>query len=230
MRAVRAVFFDIDDTLYDSTRLTTMARRNSITAMIDAGLPEKGEDEVLEALNGVIERFGSNYPRHYDELLKVLGVEWNPKIIAAGVVAYERTKAGYLKPFPEVVPTLLSLKKDFLLGVISNGLAVKQWEKLTWLGLHHFFDSVTTSEEIQKEKPDPGIFSHAMASLKVGATESVMVGDRLGTDIKGAKEAGMVSIRVSKGKYGKERPKDEGEAPDFEVSEISELPEILAGI
>ncbi len=35
---IKAIFFDIDDTLYDSTKLTTMARKNSIKAMIDAGL------------------------------------------------------------------------------------------------------------------------------------------------------------------------------------------------
>ncbi|MDP6459336.1 MAG: haloacid dehalogenase, partial [Candidatus Hydrothermarchaeota archaeon] len=35
---IKGVFFDIDDTLYDSTKLATMARRNSIQARIDAGL------------------------------------------------------------------------------------------------------------------------------------------------------------------------------------------------
>jgi putative hydrolase of the HAD superfamily len=230
MCAVKAVFFDIDDTLYDSTTLTTMARRNSISAMVDAGLPEKNEEKVFDELQKIIAKFGSNYPRHYDELLKALKVEWNPKIIASGVVAYERTKAGYLRPFPEVVPTLLALKKRYLLGVISNGLAVKQWEKLTWLGLHHLFDSVTTSEDIKMEKPEPGIFTHAMDSLGVGPSTSVMVGDRLDTDIRGAKEAGMISVRIAKGKYGLEKPKDPGETPDFEITEIWELPEILAGI
>jgi putative hydrolase of the HAD superfamily len=107
---LKAIFFDIDDTLYDSSKLTAMARMNSIKAMIDSGLPEKDENKVYKILEGIIAKFGPNYGKHYDELLRELGLKWDPKIIAAGVVAYEHTKVGYLKPFPGVIPTLLELK------------------------------------------------------------------------------------------------------------------------
>jgi len=223
---VLAVFFDIDDTLYDSTKLTTTARRNSIRAMIDAGL--KGdEDEIFEILQKIIKKYGSNYPKHYDELLKELGFPWNPKIIAAGVVAYEHTKAGFLKPFPGVVPTLLKLKNKYKLGVISNGLAVKQWEKLVALGLHHFFEVVVTSQEVGYEKPQKEIFEIAIKKLKLKPEQCVMVGDRLDIDIAGAKLAGMKTIRIKKGKYAKMKPSKEDEKPDYEIKEFEELLDIL---
>jgi putative hydrolase of the HAD superfamily len=222
---VLAVFFDIDDTLYDSTKLTTTARRNSIRAMIDAGL--KGdEDEIFEILQKIIKKYGSNYPKHYDELLKELGLPWNPKIIAAGVVAYEHTKAGFLKPFPGVVPTLLKLKNKYKLGVISNGLAVKQWEKLVALGLHHFFDVVVTSQEVGYEKPKKEIFEIGIKKLKLKPEQCIMVGDRLDIDIAGAKLAGMKTIRIKKGKYAKMKPSKE-EKPDYEIKEFEELLDIL---
>lgn len=223
---VLAVFFDIDDTLYDSTKLTTTARRNSIRAMIDAGL--KGdEDEIFEILQKIIKKYGSNYPKHYDELLKELGLPWNPKIIAAGVVAYEHTKAGFLKPFPGVVPTLLKLKNKYKLGVISNGLAVKQWEKLVALGLHHFFEVVVTSQEVGYEKPQKEIFEIAIKKLKLKPEQCIMVGDRLDIDIAGAKLAGMKTIRIKKGKYAKMKPSKEEEKPDYEIKEFEELLDIL---
>ncbi|RLG56861.1 MAG: haloacid dehalogenase [Candidatus Hydrothermarchaeota archaeon] len=223
---VLAVFFDIDDTLYDSTKLTTTARRNSIRAMIDAGL--KGdEDEIFEILQKIIKKYGSNYPKHYDELLKELGLPWNPKIIAAGVVAYEHTKAGFLKPFPGVVPTLLKLKNKYKLGVISNGLAVKQWEKLVALGLHHFFEVVVTSQEVGYEKPQKEIFEIAIKKLKLKPEQCIMVGDRLDIDIAGAKLAGMKTIRIKKGKYAKMKPSKEDEKPDYEIKEFEELLDIL---
>ncbi|MFQ6135970.1 MAG: TIGR02253 family HAD-type hydrolase [Candidatus Hydrothermarchaeales archaeon] len=226
---VKGIFFDIDDTLYDSTKLATMARRNSIKAMIDAGLPEKDESKVFDTLEGIIERFGPNYSRHYDELVKELGVNWDPKIIAAGVVAYEHTKMGYLKPFPRVVPTLLDLKKRYKLGVISNGLAIKQWEKLVGLGIHHLFDIVVTSEEQGFEKPDKEIFQHAIEKLGFKPKECVMVGDRIDTDILGASKAEMRTIWVKDQRSAREVPK-ENVKPDFVIEDLSELIEVLQKI
>jgi len=221
---IKAIFFDIDDTLYDSTRLAKMARRNSIKAMIDAGLPIRDEDEAYDILEGLIERFGSNYPHHYDELLKAVGLEWDPKIIAAGAIAYEHTKVGYLKPFPQVVPTLLKLKERFALGVISNGLAIKQWEKLVGLGLHHFFDVVVTSEEIGHEKPEREIFEFGIKKLGAKPEECLMVGDRPETDIAGAKKAGMRTLLLLRGKSRKTKS---SEKPDFEIEAHSEIFKVL---
>ncbi|RLF60391.1 MAG: haloacid dehalogenase [Thermoplasmata archaeon] len=224
---LKAIFFDIDDTLFDSTQLTIMARRNSIRAMIDAGLPVD-EEKALMMLQKIIKRLGPNYPKHYDELLKELGIGWNPKIIAAGVVAYEHTKMGFLKPLPKVIPTLLKLKKrGYRLGVISNGLAVKQWEKLVSLGLHHLFNVVVTSEEVGYEKPDRRIFQIAVEKLNLKPEECVMVGDRIDVDIKGAKSLGMKTIRIKRGKHKAETPKNDKEKPDYEIKKFEELLEIL---
>ena len=187
--------------------------------MIDAGLPIRDEEKVYRALLRVIRRFGPNHGRHYDELLKGLGVPWSPKIVAAGVVAYEHTKAGYLKPFPGVVPMLLELRKDYRLGVISNGLAIKQWEKLIWMGIHHLFDLVATSEELGSEKPGEEIFQYAVRGLGLKPAECVMVGDRLDTDILGARRCGMRTILIGK------EPKA-GEA-DAAVGAVTEVPGVL---
>ena len=224
---IKAIFFDIDDTLYDSTKLTTMARQNSIRAMIDSGLPERSEEKLYTLLDEIIKKHGSNYGKHYDRLLEELGLEIDPKIVAAGVVAYEHTKEGYLKPFPGVMPTLLKLKEIYGLGVISNGLAVKQWEKLIGIGIHHLFDVVATSEELGFEKPKKEIFLSAIEKLGLVPEECAMVGDRLDTDILGGNLAGMKTVHLRKGKYGKEKPKTEDETPDLEIEEFTEITNVL---
>ncbi len=225
MAKIKALFFDIDDTLYDSSKLAKLARKNSIKAMIDAGLPEKDEVKVFEILKKVIKKFGSNYPHHYDELIKEMGESWDPKIIASGVVAYEHIKVVYLKPFPNVVPILLEIKKNYKLGVISNGLAIKQWEKLVGLGVHHLFNIVVTSEEEGFEKPDQQIFTHAVKKMGLKPEECIMVGDRLDNDIVGAKKSGMLTILIKNDNEGK--MSTDGEKPDFIINEFSELIEIL---
>ena len=224
---IKAIFFDIDDTLYDSTKLTTMARQNSIRAMIDSGLPVKDEEKLHILLNEIIKKHGSNYGKHYDRLLEELDLEVDPKIIAAGVVAYEHTKEGYLTTFPGVIPTLLKLKEKYKLGVISNGLAVKQWEKLIDLGIHHLFDVVATSEELGFSKPQKEIFLHAVEKLGLSPDECLMLGDRLDTDILGGNLAGMKTVYLRKGKYGGESPRSDDEAPDFEIEDFVEITNVL---
>jgi putative hydrolase of the HAD superfamily len=215
---LKAVFFDIDNTLYDSAKLASMARMNSVLAMIDAGLDEP-EDQILRDLNSVIKKYGPNYPHHYDELLKMYD-RLDPKIIAAGVVAYEHTKIGYLKPLPGVDPVLIELKKSLKLGVISNGLRIKQWEKLVGLRIHHFFLAVITSEECGCEKPSPEIFRAALEALNVKPDEAVMVGDKYDVDIVGAKALGMHTIWLRKGE-----PKDSNE-----INSFAQIPEQIKGL
>ncbi len=228
VQLIRGVFFDIDDTLYDSTKLARMARENSIKAMIDAGLNVAGEKELYSRLNAIIGKYGSNYQRHYDELLKDYGVKWNPRIIASGVVAYERTKAGYLRPYPGTVPTLIKLKKKHMLGVISNGLAVKQWEKLVGLGIHHFFDVVATSEELGYSKPHTRIFEYAMEEVGLKPEECVMVGDRLDTDILGGNRAGMTTVLMKTRR--EQEPTGREDTPKYEICSLCELPPLLEGL
>ena len=225
--SIKAIFFDIDDTLYDSTKLTTMARQNSIRAMIDSGLPERDEKKLYNMLSDIIKKHGSNYANHYDRLLDELDHGRDPKIIAAGVVAYEQTKAGYLRPFPGVIPTLLKLKEKYSLGIISNGLAVKQWEKLIALGIHHIFDVVATSQDLGHEKPQKDIFLFAVEKLGLSPRECIMVGNRLDTDIIGGNQAGMKTVKLKKGKYASASPANEDETPDFEIDDFTKLTSLL---
>ncbi len=226
---IKAVLFDLDDTLYPSSKLAEAARKNAIRAMIEAGLDvDMTEEELYEELEEIVEEFGSNHPRHFDLLLKRIGVDPDPKLVAAAVVAYHDTKFAYLKPYPDVIPTLMKLREMGLkLGVVTSGLAVKQWEKLIRLGLHHFFHAVVISEEIGVEKPNPRIFTEAAERLGVEPSECVFVGDRLDHDIRGANRVGMVTVRVRKGKYSDMEPENEEDVPDFEISRLGELLDVI---
>ncbi|WP_457620959.1 TIGR02253 family HAD-type hydrolase [Methanopyrus sp.] len=222
---IKAVLFDVDDTLYPSSKLAEEARRNAIRAMIEAGLEtDMSEEELYRELQEVVKEYGSNHPRHFDLLLRRIGVDPEPKLIAAAVVAYHDTKFAYLKPYPDVIPTLMQLREmGFKLGAVTSGLAVKQWEKLIRLGIHHFFHEVVISEEIGVEKPNPKIFIEAARRLGVKPEEAVYVGDRLDKDIRGANRAGMVTVRIRRGKYRKLEPESDDDVPDFEIDRPREL-------
>lgn len=217
----KTIFFDIDDTLYPSTELAYHARKNAINAMIDAGL--KGEAEkIFKTLEGIVQKYGSNYPQHFDKLLGEIGVPWSPAIVAAGVAAYHDTKLSYIKPYPETVPVLLQLRDNgYKLGIITDGLAVKQWEKLIRLGLQHFFHAVIVSETSGFSKPSAELFKIALESMNCRPDDAVMVGDKPEKDIAGAKSAGLKTIWIKKKPFA-------GEVKaDFVIENLVELPGIL---
>lgn len=220
---IKAIFFDIDDTLYDSSLQSDLARRNALRAMIEAGL-DIDEEAGIAALQNTVQKFGSNYEYHFNELLKKVGYDSNPRIIAAGIVAYHTTKIAHLVPYPDTIPTLLKLRDwGYNLGVITDGRAVKQWEKLIRLGLQHFFDTVIISEEVKSQKPYTAIFKQALKQVKCSAKDALMVGDRIDKDISGAKKAGIATVQILRGKYINQCPKDSYEEPDYVIQNLKDI-------
>ncbi|MEM3030966.1 MAG: TIGR02253 family HAD-type hydrolase [Candidatus Micrarchaeia archaeon] len=221
---VKAILFDIDDTLFPSSEFAEKARRNAIAAMVEEGL-ERSADEAYAALESIIRKYGSNYPRHFDALLDRLGVKENrARLIAAGVAAYHNTK-GTIAPFPDVPKTLVRLRDlGYRLYAVSEGKAVKQWDKLIRLGLDFFFHGAFISEELGCGK-SVRFYRAVTRKLVLKPGELLMVGDRLDKDVVPAKKAGMRAVRVLQGKYasqaaGKTRP-------DFEITRVGELLGVL---
>jgi len=193
----KAVFFDLDDTLYDTSGFARLARRAAINVMIDAGLP-LSSDDAYKLLREIIKEKGSNYDKHFNVLTKRVFGEEKPLLIALGMITYHNVKFALLRLFPETMSTLIYLKsKCYHLGVISNGITIKQWEKLKRLGLYHFFDEVITSEEAGVEKPDERIFQQALDRMGCKSEKSIMVGNKFTEDIIGALNVGMYAILVN---------------------------------
>ncbi len=222
----KAVFFDIDDTLLDTSHFAETARQAAIEAMVENGLPLE-RDEAYELLKKIISKKGSNYNKHFNVLTKeVLGKE-DPFLIALGMTTYHNVKFALLRPFPRTTDILLYLReKGYRLGAISNGITIKQWEKLIRLRIHSFFDSVITSQEIGIEKPNIGIFQEAMKQLNCKAEKSIMVGNKLDIDIIGAVNSGMKAVLVN----SHITPEEEEKIKNLNIKvikNISELDKIL---
>ena len=118
--------------------------------------------------------------------------------VAEEIDSDHNVKFSLLEPFPRTIAILIYLKKKgYQIGAITNGITIKQWEKLIRLNLHPFFDIVLTSEEVGYEKPHPAIFEEALRRMNCSADKSVMVGNKFDTDIIGAINAGMAGILVN---------------------------------
>ncbi|MEM3656115.1 MAG: HAD family hydrolase [Thermoprotei archaeon] len=138
--------FGLNDTLYNATEQKSRARFAAVEAMIENGLPVDIET-AYTTLEEVVREAGEDAPNHFNILLKRLGVRDDPRIIAAGVVAYRDVSRAALRPFPSVPSTLITLReRGRRLVALSCGDAVKEWQKLIQLGLQHYFHTVWVCE------------------------------------------------------------------------------------
>ncbi|HSB47599.1 MAG TPA: HAD hydrolase-like protein [Candidatus Bilamarchaeum sp.] len=212
------VLFDIDDTLFPSSEFSSLARKNAINAMIGMGL-DSDSGTLGERLSLIISKKGSNYGRHFDDLLDEMKVPNKSRYIAAAVAAYHDTKTS-IQPFPKVPMTLLRLKEaGHRLYIATRGNSVKQWDKLIRLRIALFFDRVFVCEEGEK---DESFYLSVLRGLGAEAKSCMMVGDREDTDIAPAASAGIRTVRMLSGKYASVPTK-----ADFRVAGIEELPAIL---
>lgn len=219
MPRLRAIFFDIDDTLYSTSEFSELARSAAIQAMIEAGL-SLSKEEVQEELEEIITEFTSNYEHHFDKLLLRVprrhykGV--NPAVIvAAGVMAYHETKATHLFPYEDAVEVLriLSSKTDLTLGVVTEGMEVKQAEKLVRMRVTQFLSpgAIFISNQIGISKPNPKLYQRVCSDLNLKPSETMYVGDNPIQDIDPPNRLGMITVRMRRGgKYyhveGKTQP------------------------
>lgn len=233
MAELKAIFFDIDDTLYSTSEFAEMARENSIDAMIRAGV-NLPREAMLRELDEVISEFTSNYSAHFDKLLLRIPPESykgiNPAIlVASAVVAYHETKFRHLRPYEDAVEALKLLyeKTKLILGVITTGLTVKQAEKLVRLNVLQYIrpDAIFISDQIGVSKPNVKLYMRALTDLRLKPNEAMYIGDNPVSDIDPPNTIGMITVRNRRtGKYtgleGKTRP-------HYEIHNFYDLLDIL---
>lgn len=123
--------------------------------------------------------------------------------------------------FPKTHETLAYLKDKYVLHLISNGFKESTELKVSNNGLGGYFQNVVISEVVGFNKPDKAIFDHALNLANAGITESIMIGDSLEADIRGAQNYGMKAIYFNP--EGKETPDD----VEQEITCLSELMGLL---
>ena len=220
---IKAVIFDIDNTLTDFMKMKRAAVDAAVEGMMDAGLPVK-KDEMVTKIFDLYWKEGVEDQKIFNKILeKELG-RLDYKILAAGILAYRRAKGGSMALYPGVHATLIELTKlGIKRTVISDAPKLEVWLRIVSLGLHLYFDEIITSEDFGVKKPDPKPFRRALEVLGTRPEETLMVGDWPDRDIKGAKGAG---IRTVWAKYGDTFNTKESGA-EFEISEIREVLDIV---
>lgn len=220
---IKAVIFDLDNTLVDFMSMKRQAITAAIHSMIDAGL-RLTHEEVQARIDAIYSERGIEFQSVFDQLLYDLFQKVDYKILSAGIIAYRRAREAALVPYPHVNMTLVELlKRGLKLGVVSDAPGREAWLRLCYLDFHHLFDSVVTFDDTGERKPSPVPFRRALELLQVQPREAVMVGDWAERDMVGAAQVGITTVFA---RYGDTFGTVETNA-DYEINDISELLRVI---
>jgi HAD superfamily hydrolase (TIGR01509 family) len=207
MATVRAVLFDLDDTLFDHrhcARAALLGVRATHTCFghYDPADMEASHARILEELHLDVLAGRRNLDAARVERFKRLyswaGVDADPDLASRAARAY---REGYLRARTEVrgARALLAMVGQHArVVVVSNNLLDEQQEKLRECRLAEHVHALVVSEEVGVSKPDPRIFHIALDRADVTAGEAVMVGDSWTNDIEGARAAGIRAVWFSR--------------------------------
>jgi putative hydrolase of the HAD superfamily len=213
---IKAVLFDLDNTLIDFMSMKKAASAAAANAMIGAGLQDAPED-LSERLFTFYLEHGIESDDAFEEYLKQEYKAVDYRILASAVNAYLKEKYLHLEPYPGVVETLRELKRQgFKLGVVSDGVRLKAWMRLNEAGLDGYFDSVVTYDDTGKRKPAKEPFSLICEQLALKPEECLMLGDWPERDVQGGKLAGMKTCLAKYGQIQQAKA-------DYQIQSFSKL-------
>ena len=223
---IKGVIFDLDNTLLDFMKMKEVAVKSAIRGMIEAGL-EIDEVKSYKDIISIYEEFGWENQKVFDVFLnKSIGYVDN-KFLAAGIVAYRRSREANLLAYPNVNRTLVNLTKlGIKLAVVSDAPSREAWMRIYYLNLYHFFDAVITFDDSGERKPSSIPFEMALKKLKLKPQDSLMIGDWPDRDVVGAKQIGM---RTAFAVYG-DTFGTKYSGADWDIQDISEIITIIKQI
>jgi HAD superfamily hydrolase (TIGR01549 family) len=210
---IKAILFDIDDTLYDREKNQPMVL-DKIIERLPHIFGNLGKKQILEAFleSDRISTRDWEGGLHHDDIRdyrsKIFLKALNLPLYHADTI----TKV-YLQEYPFInapvdgaVKLVKKTSRLFKIGVISNSLPDVQYQKIDTLGLGGYFSCVVLAMEVGLKKPDPRIFLYAAEKLEVKPGECLYIGDNFVNDVIGAKEAGMVSCWFRRNKDKVDNP------------------------
>jgi len=198
---IKHIFFDLDQTLWDFDTNSDLAfkqcfENQNITLDLDVFLEKYAPiNEAYWKRYSVneISKEQLKYGR-FKETFDLLNYEIDDNSI-------EYLSDKYLEILPDfkhlhhgTIEILDYLFPNFKLHIITNGFNEVSFRKIENSGIGKYFDQIITSENAGAKKPDAQVFQYALNLAKATPHDSIMIGDNIDADVKGALAAGMTAI------------------------------------
>ena len=203
---MNALLFDLDDTLLDySGGVDESWRQACVTCCVPMGLDV---ETLMKTLAETRQRFWSDPSRHRQERVNMLRA-WQriagQALASLGVARdgldaamareYAARRRAVMELFADARETLEHFRaRGVPLGLVTNGDAGQQRDKIERFALASFFEVIVIEGEFGAGKPDEAVYRHALDRLGVAPSGASMVGDHLEFDVAGPQRLGLRGI------------------------------------
>ena len=227
---IRAVTFDLDDTLWDVEPAIAHAERD-LRAWLDANCPEMAARYDRDALFRIRGEIIARTPHLRHDVSELRVQVLKAALLRTGhrnAEAERLARAGFevflasrhaIEYYEHAFEVLRTLGHRYVIGALTNGNA-----DVSRLDIGPLFHFAIQAGEVGSSKPEPTMFEEAMRRTRLAAREIVHVGDHLENDVAGARQLGWYTVWVNR--TGAPRPVD-AVAADGEVACLSELPAVI---
>ncbi|EPH43493.1 HAD family hydrolase [Streptomyces aurantiacus] len=227
--AIKAVVWDIDDTIFDYAYADTTGMHAHLTAEgILAGYGTAAEALALwkETTDRHWARFGAGEvdfeSQRRDRVRDFLGAALDDVEADAWFARYRVHYEAAWTLFPDTVPTLDALADGYRHAVLSNSAQTVQDHKLRVLGVRDRFEVVLCAAELGVSKPAAEAFHAVCDELGLAPAEVAYVGDQPEIDARGARDAGLLGIWLDRNGSAQEGP-----SGVRRIAGLAELPALL---
>ena len=223
---VRAVTFDVDDTLVNHSEAAQQALEAVGGRPGTFALWQRITDEHAAAVIAGRLSYSGAHTARTKAYFAELG-DYIDEVQAEWIDGQRRREhAARLRAFDDVVDCLEWLRQTGLrIGAVTNASGGHQRRKLAELGIGGYFDSVVIAGEAGTRKPEPGIFEQACSELGTCPALSMHLGDKWHTDAGAARSAGLHGVWLDRS--GRGAGELDERIPMLQT--LAELPELLIG-
>ncbi len=198
---LKAVVFDLDNTLYDYTSANAVAEPYMLeyaAKKYDMEVEkfhqawQEGKQITKELLPDTAAKHSRSL--YFQHALEVLGINPIGDAWELGELFWQKFVEN-IQPYPGALAMLKRLKEQGIKTAICTDMTADvQHLKLTKLGLKPYIDALVASEENGMEKPHGRMFQLALDKLGAKPEEAIMVGDSLPKDVQGGHSIGMAAM------------------------------------
>lgn len=245
MKRFEVILFDLGDTLIyfdgDWPTVFAQARQAMLTSLQKSGLSVDQDflDDFYSHMQAYYQERDTEFIEYTTQYilcstLKEWGFGETPdEVLAQALEDFHSVTQAHWIPESDAVPTLDALRDmGYRMALISNAADDRNTQALVdKAGVRPYFDVVLSSAAEGIRKPNPLIFQRALERLGAAPDRAAMVGDTLGADILGAKNAGIYSVWITRrANTPANRAHVETITPDARISTLSELPSLLRSL
>lgn len=200
MNKIKAIFFDFDNTMVDYIKADILALEAVIYLLPD----EVDKDEFIDISVEKITEFhdlvkkGLENPKNMHKYrlsnsLKHFSIKWEDTYLSI----YKDKFVDLTFTYPHLEETLKFLHGKVTLGILTNAYdSEEQRRRISKTGLASYFDDIVVCADIGVYKPEKEVFLHLVQIHNLEPGSCIYIGDSEEYDIKGAKSAGLYTIKL----------------------------------